>query len=236
MYLNKEQGHQKGQGGVSFAEEVDNVDQEERTARGFAARKARKDEKKKKKQEELQRLVGVLNNILSADVEKLMSAAEPNGFYYTCLHSFLVGLGAPNDGETLKNQLLWFRKEYKGCTPINIADELKKGRKVAYDSIVGLYTNRDYKSAFSNTFSLSSSEKEKDHSELLLPSEVAKVPGPVGHILSDQSKSSLNPSNHEQRKSFDATVSNSGGNRKRDHQSESYGEPSGAFKKGKSER
>lgn len=81
-------------------EEVENGNQEERTARGFAARKERKEQRKRLKMVDKQwnqEIAMAFENIKTADVSRIMSAGEAKSAYQILLSDFLTSMRAPAD-------------------------------------------------------------------------------------------------------------------------------------------
>ena len=74
---------------ISFADEVEKSDQEERTARGFSARKERRELRKRLKMAEKEQLAKAWKDLKTASFPNIMEAGETMSAYQSCLSLFL---------------------------------------------------------------------------------------------------------------------------------------------------
>lgn len=162
---------------VSFAEEVEKSDQEERTARGFSARKERRELRKRLKMEEKQQLAKALEDLKTASVSDIMEAGKTKSAYQLILSSFFEAMGSPADITDTPERLNWFRSSYRNASIGVFKDP---DRELAKGFLEALYTNRDYKNTFTNTLSISSSEDSGDRATVLSAAAVDAIAHPSG--------------------------------------------------------
>jgi hypothetical protein len=95
---------------VSFAEDVEKSDQEERTARGFAARKERRELRKRLKIEGKHQLAKAWEDLKTASVSNIIEAGKTVSAYQGILSLFLEAI--TDTPERLK----WFRSSYRNAS------------------------------------------------------------------------------------------------------------------------
>jgi len=185
MYVSKQT---KKNQHISFAEEVEKSDQEERTARGFSARKERRELRKRLKLKEQELLTKALEDLLTASVSNVLGAGETGSAYQFILSSFLEAMGSPADITDTRGRLLWFRSTsaYDGAEVFEDPD-----RKLAKGFLEAIYTNRDYQNTFTNALSLTSSEESGVRATVLSAASVDAIARPAGDIVAHHMRANI---------------------------------------------
>lgn len=188
MYVSKQRKKNKR---IRFVKEVENSNQEERTARGFAARKDRKEQRRRLKMADKQRneeIAMAFEIIKTANVSRIMSAGEAKSAYQKLLSDFLTAMGVPDMTDT-QERLKFFQSNYMTATSEIL--EKDEERQLAKSYLSGICINRDYKNTFTNVLSLTSSEDSADRPPVLLAGTVDALPQTIGDALSQKMKAHI---------------------------------------------
>jgi hypothetical protein len=172
---------------VSFAEDVEKSDQEERTARGFAARKERRELRKRLKIEGKHQLAKAWEDLKTASVSNIMEAGKTVSAYQGILSLFLQAMGSPEEITGTLERLKWFQLSYREAS---IEVFKHPDHELAKGYLEVIYTNRDYKNTFTNSLSISPSENSDDRATLLSAEAIDAIAHPAGALVDDSNKRS----------------------------------------------